>query len=140
MTLPMNRVTFITLAVEDLPRARAYYEALGWVLESAMEEVAFYDLGGQKFGLFTLAGLARETGRSVNDLGNGAMTLAQNQPTPEAVDAAFAHAVTCGAHPVREPFKTDWGGYSCYVADPDGHLWEFAFNPFSPLDAAGRIA
>lgn len=135
-----NRVSFITLAVADLARARAYYEALGWVLESAMEEVAFYITKGQIFGLFTLEGLAKETGRPVESLRTGAMTLAQNQPSREAVDAAFDHALACGAAPVRAPFATDWGGYSCYVADPDGHLWEFAHNPFSPLDAEGYLA
>lgn len=140
MSLPLNRVTFITLAVADLARARAYYEALGWEVESAMDEVAFYAMRGQKLGLFTLAGLAAETGRPVESLKTGAMTLAQNQPSEAEVDAAFAHAVACGATPVRQPFKTDWGGYSSYLADPDGHLWEFAFNPFSPLDDEGHIA
>ena len=91
MTLPMNRVTFITLAVRDLARARAYYEALGWVLERAMDEVAFYAMNGAKFGLFTLAGLARETGREIAELQTGAMTLAQNQPSEAEVDAMFAH-------------------------------------------------
>lgn len=140
MTLPMNRVTFVTLAVADLARARAYYETLGWVLESAMDDVAFYAMRGQKLGLFTRAGLAAETGIPEQQLGNGAMTLAQNQPSSKAVDEVFAHAVSCGATPVRAPFHTDWGGYSCYVADPDGHLWEFACNPFSPLDEEGHIA
>lgn len=135
-----NRVNFITLAVADLARARSYYEALGWKVESAMDEVAFYRMGGAKLGLFTLEGLSQETGRPVESLRNGAMTLAQNQPSPEAVDEAFAHAVACGATPVTAPFKTDWGGYSSYLADPDGHLWEFAFNPFSPLDDEGHIA
>jgi len=140
MSLPMNRVNFITLTVDDLARARTYYEALGWVVESAMDEVAFYAMNGQKLSLFTRAGLAAETGRDPATLATGAMTLAQNHPSPEAVDAAFAHALACGATPVRAPFKTDWGGYSSYVADPDGHLWEFAFNPFDPLDEEGRIA
>lgn len=140
MTLPLNRVTFITLAVADLARARAYYEALGWEAESATADVAFYALDGQKLSLFSLDGLARETGRPVSELGNGAMTLAQNQPSRDEVDAAFAQAVAAGATPVRSPFSTDWGGYSSYVADPDGHLWEFAWNPFSPLDENGRIA
>lgn len=135
-----NRVNFITLAVSDLARARAYYEALGWTLESAMDDVAFYATRGQKFGLFTRAGLAAETGLSEEQLGNGAMTLAQNQPSEAEVDAAFAHAVSCGATSVRAPFKTEWGGYSSYVSDPDGHLWEFAFNPFSPLDDEGHLA
>jgi len=92
------------------------------------------------FALFTLEGLAEETGRPIEDLKTGAMTLAQNHPTEAAVDAAFAHAVACGATPVRAPFKTDWGGYSSYVADPDGHLWELAYNPFSQLDDSGQIA
>lgn len=140
MALPMNRVTLTTLAVADLTRARTYYEALGWELESAMDEVAFYAMDGQKFGLFTLEGLARETGRPLESLKTGAMTLAQNQPSREEVDAAFARAVAAGAAPVAAPFTTDWGGYSSYVADPDGHLWEFAFNPFWPLDKTGRIA
>jgi predicted lactoylglutathione lyase len=136
----MNRVNFITLCVADLARARAYYEKLGWELDQEMDVVAFYKTKNQVFGLFTLDGLAKETGRDISELKTGAMTLAQNQPSREAVNAAFAHAVACGATPVRRPFETDWGGYSCYVADPDGHLWEFAHNPFSPLDEDGHIA
>lgn len=140
MTLPFNRVNFITLAVANLDRARGYYEALGWQLESANDLVAFYDMREAKFALFTLEGLAKETGRDVAELRTGAMTLAQNQPDPAGVDAAYAHALACGATPVRPPFETAWGGYSSYVADPDGHVWEFAYNPFDPLDAEGRIA
>lgn len=140
MSLPFNRVNFITLGVADIARARAYYEALGWQVEVAMGEAVFFTLAHQKLSLFTLAGLARETGRPVGTLQAGAMTLAQNQPSEAEVDAAYAHAVACGATPVRAPFKTDWGGYSSYVADPDGHLWEFAHNPFDPLDAEGRLA
>ncbi len=136
----MNRVNYITLCVADLGRARAYYEKLGWKVEQEMDVVAFYNVKNQFFALFTLEGLAKETGRDISELKTGAMTLAQNQPSREEVDAAFAHAVACGATPVRDPFETDWGGYSCYVADPDGHLWEFAHNPFSPLDEQGHIA
>lgn len=140
MTLPLNRVNYITLCVADLERARAYYEKLGWELESEMGSVAFYRMQGQYFGLFTLEGLARETALDESLLKTGATTLAQNQPSREDVDAAYVHAIGCGARGIRAPFETDWGGYSCYVADPDGHLWEFAYNPFSPLDADGRIA
>ncbi len=140
MMLPMNRVNFITLCVADLARARAYYEALGWVPENVTDMIAFYRMDGQYFALFTLDGLSEETGLDVAALRTGAMTLAQNCHTEADVDAAFNHAVACGAKPVRAPFKTGWGGYSCYVADPDGHLWEFAHNPFSPLDAEGRLA
>ena len=78
-----NRVNFITLCVADLARARAYYEKLGWEPEQVMDIVAFYRTRNQLFGLFTLDGLARETGRDVSELRTGGMTLAQNQPSGE---------------------------------------------------------
>jgi hypothetical protein len=109
-------------------------------VESANDTIAFYAMDGAKFALFARDGLARETGRDRSALQTGAMTLAQNHPDRAAVDAAHAQALACGATSVRAPFETAWGGYSSYVADPDGHLWEFAFNPFDPLDPEGRIA
>lgn len=138
--MTLNRVTLITLGVADMTRSRAYYEALGWVSEPSPPEVAFYDMGGAKFGLFQRDALAAEQQRPPQDLGTGAQTLAQNFPSKAGVDSQFAHALTAGAHEIRAPFETDWGGYSSYVADPDGHVWEFAFNPFWDLDEDGRIA
>lgn len=135
--MTMNRITLVTLAVADLARSRAFYEALGWVAEEAMDEVAFYAMDGMKFGLFTLEGLRRETGRG--DLATGAMTLAQNFATEAEVDAMFARAIAAGAKPLAAPTKMEWGGYSSYVEDPDGHIWEFAMNPFWALDDAGRL-
>lgn len=135
-----NRVTLITLGVADLARSRAYYEALGWIPETTMEHVAFYDVGGAKFGLFTLDMLAAEQGRDAGRLGTGASTLAQNFPTAQDVDTAYAAALAAGAASVTRPTKTEWGGYSGYVADPDGHIWEFAMNPFWPLDEDGKLA
>jgi predicted lactoylglutathione lyase len=135
-----NRVTLITLGVSDPKRSRAYYEALGWVIEEDLGQTLFFDMNGMKFGCFHLEGLAKETGRTVEDLKTGAMTLAQNFNSDDEVDAMFARAVAAGASPVTQPFKTDWGGYSSYVADPDGHLWEFAHNPFWTLDDEGRVA
>ncbi|MBV7407737.1 VOC family protein [Maritimibacter sp. DP1N21-5] len=134
-----NRVTLITLGVESIAPARAYYEALGWELESDQGEAAFYAMNGMKFGFFTLEGLAKETGRPVEDLRTGAMTLAQNFGSEAEVDAMFARAVAAGATAVSEPFKTHWGGYSSYVSDPDGHLWEFAHNPFWEMDEDGAL-
>jgi len=136
----MNRVTLITLGVADLDRSRAYYEGLGWIPEQAMENVVFYDMGEAKFGLFPLDLLAAEQGRDAAALGMGAQTLAQNFGSEAEVDAQFARAIWAGATAVTLPTKTNWGEYSGYVADPDGHIWEFAFNPFWLLDEAGRIA
>lgn len=136
----MNRLTLVTLAVADPQRSRAYYEALGWIVEEDLGPTVFFDMKGSKFGLFTRSGLAGETERDEADLGVGGMSMAQNFPDEAGVDAMYAKAVAAGATPVRAPFKTDWGGYSSYVADPDGHLWEFAHNPFWALDDEGRIA
>jgi uncharacterized glyoxalase superfamily protein PhnB len=135
-----NRITLITLGVSDITRSRAYYEALGWVPEEAMPQVVFYDMNGAKFGLFPIDALAKEQGRDAGELGLGSMTLSQNWNSEAEVDAAFAAALAAGATAVSKPAKMEWGGYSSYVADPDGHIWEFAFNPFWPLDDDGRIA
>ena len=135
-----NRITLVTLGVTDLDRSRAYYEALGWAAEESLPTVVFYDMGGSKFGLFPLPALAKEQGRSVNDLANGAMTLAQNFGSESEVDAMWQRAIDAGASSVTKPTKTEWGGYSGYVADPDGHIWEFAMNPFWSLDGEGHIA
>lgn len=67
------------------------------------------------------------------------MTLAQNFPTAAEVDAAFARALQCGATALKQPQKVFWGGYSGYFADPDGHVWELAMNPFWPLNADGSL-
>lgn len=134
-----NRVTLITLGARDVAKARDYYVALGWEIEADMGHTVFFGMDGMKFGLFSLEGLAAETGRQIETLQTGAQTLAQNFNDPAEVDEMFARAVAAGAEPVRAPFKTDWGGYSSYVAAPDGHLWEFAHNPFWSLDDDGRI-
>ncbi len=138
--MTMNRITVVTLGVAEIARACAYYDALGWVAETVLENVAFYRMGGARLGLFRRDMLAAEQGRDVADLGTGAMTLAQNFTSEAEVDAQFARALAAGAQPVTAPAQTDWGGYSGYVADPDGHVWEFAFNPFWELDDEGWLA
>jgi hypothetical protein len=135
-----QRVSLITLGVADLDRAGAYYAALGW--RKAVESqpgISFYQLPGQVLGLFPLAELARDQGREGAELGFGAMTLAHNLSSPEAVDRAYAQALAAGAAGLKPPEKVFWGGYSCYVADPDGHVWEYAHNPFFPLAEDGLL-
>lgn len=89
--------------------------------------------------LFGLDDLADDMDRPVGELGTGAMTLAQNFETEEDVDAAFHRAVQAGAKALKVPQATSWGGYSGYYADPDGHVWEVAMNPFWPLAQDGRL-
>ena len=134
-----QRVTLVTLGVADLTRAQAYYGALGWVPEEATDGVVFYDLGGMKLGLFGLDPLAKDQGRPGTALGTGAMTLAQNFPDRAGVDTAFARARAAGATVLKHPEAVFWGGYSGYVADPDGHVWELAHNPFWPMDDDGKL-
>lgn len=134
-----NRVTLITLGVADLDRAVAFYNAIGWEPSEVMEKVAFYDMNGMKFGFYTLDGLAEDMQRPVSDLGMGAMTLGQNFPTEAEVDAAFDAAIAAGGTVVTRPDKIFWGGYSGYFADPDGHVWEYAMNPFWELDEDGHL-
>ncbi|MBD3801863.1 glyoxalase [Thioclava sp. L04-15] len=139
MSYPKQRVTLITLGVGNLDRAKAFYAALGWQPHAEPEGVAFYQLHGMVLGLFGLDDLAKDQGRPDAALGTGAMTLAQNFDTPEDVDAAFAEALAAGATPLKAPEKVFWGGYSGYYADPDGHVWELAHNPFWPLADDGSL-
>ena len=134
-----QRVTLITLGVADLSKARAFYAALGWVAADETPGVSFYQMNGVVLGLFPLADLAKDQGRPDAALGTGAMTLAQNFSTGAEVDVAFAHALACGATALKTPEKVFWGGYSGYYADPDGHVWELAMNPFWPLAADGSL-
>lgn len=135
-----QRITLITLGVADLARARGFYETLGWVAHDANEGIAFYCMGGFALALFGRDALAADQGRPDAILGTGAVTLAQNFPDREGVDDAFAQALAAGASALKSPEPVFWGGYSGYYADPDGHVWEVAHNPFWPLDAEGWLA
>jgi catechol 2,3-dioxygenase-like lactoylglutathione lyase family enzyme len=134
-----QRVTLITLGVADLAAARAFYARLGWVEHGSNPGVAFFQMQGAVLGLFGLADLAADQGRKGAVLGTGAMTLAQNFPTEAEVDAVYAEALAAGGTALKAPEKVFWGGYSGYWADPDGHVWEVAMNPFWPLQPDGSL-
>lgn len=136
----MNRITLITLGVEDLAAAKAFYEGLGWVAAESPPTVAFFRMGRLNFGLYPRVELAREMGRDPDALGCGASSLSINFPSEAAVDEAFADAVARGATPLRRPSPVEWGGYTSYWSDPDGHVWEYGHNPFWPLDENGWLA
>ena len=134
-----QRVTVITLGVADLDRARAFYGALGWHPAEETPGIVFYQMNGLVLGLFRLGDLARDQARPGAALGTGAVTLAQNFTTEAEVDAAFDGALDAGATALKRPEKVFWGGYSGYFADPDGHVWELAMNPFWPLSDDGSL-
>jgi len=135
-----QRVTLITLGVADLAAARAFYARLGWREHKASQPgVAFYQMHGAVLGLFGRDDLAADQGRPGAALGTGAITLAQNFATEAEVDAAYAQALAAGGTALKAPVKVLWGGYSGYWADPDGHVWELAMNPYWPLAADGSL-
>jgi uncharacterized glyoxalase superfamily protein PhnB len=135
-----QRVTLITLGVADLAAARAFYARLGWrEHKESQPSVAFFQMQGSALALFGREALAADQGRPGATLGTGAVTLAQNFATEAEVDAAFAAALAAGATPLKAPEKVFWGGYSGYWADPDGHVWEVAMNPFWPLNEDGSL-
>jgi predicted lactoylglutathione lyase len=134
------RISLITLGVADLARATAFYERLGWKKSAASQEtVTFIRLKGTALALFSRASLAADASVADGPAGFSGVTLAHNLGSEGEVDEAFAHALACGATAVKRPQKVFWGGYSGYFADPDGHLWELAWNPFAPLDAEGHM-
>ena len=134
------RVTLITLGVDDLARARAFYTALGWHPGDEAEGVVFFQMHGMALSLFGRDALAADQGRPGAELGTGAITLAQNFATEAEVDAAFAAALAAGASALKRPEPVFWGGYSGYFADPDGHVWELAYNPFWTLAPDGSLS
>ena len=139
MTAP--RIHIVTLGVSDLPSARRFYEALGWRASSASNEhIAFLKGGTGVLALYGRAALAEDALAENLPTGFAAMTLARNARSKAEVDDWFSTAVAAGALAVKPPQEVFWGGYSGYIADPDGHLWEFAFNPYFVFDDHGNLA
>lgn len=132
------KLSVVTLGVADIARARAFYEALGFkASRDSNASVTFFDAGGVVLALFARSALAKDA--AVDDSGPGfsGVSLAWNVGDEAAADAAMALALKAGARTLKPAQKAFWGGYHGYFADPDGHIWEVAHNPFWPLDADG---
>lgn len=130
-------VSLITLGVEDIARAAAFYEAIGATLAQAEGNVRFYQLSGVVLSLYPRNLLAEDAQQAPEGTGFRGITLAHNLASEAAVDAFLAQAVAAGATLIKPAQKVFWGGYSGYFADPDAHLWEVAHNPFWQLDQGG---
>ena len=135
-----QRVSLVTLGVEDLGRSRAFYEALGWTTGAAPDDdVVFFQTGGMILALWDRRLLAEDSG--VDDFGGwGGITLAHNVRSPEEVDAVIAEAEEAGASIPRHGATTFWGGYSGMFIDPDGHPWEVAHNPHWTIGEDGSVS
>jgi len=134
-----QRVSLITLGVRDIEASWAFYRALGWAEVEAPAGVVAFDLIGQTLGLYPLDMLAADIGVPVETLGHGAMTLAHNVRSKDDVGALMGLAIGAGGRELRPPSDIFWGGYVGYFADPDGHIWEIAWNPHSPLRNNGAF-
>ncbi|WP_172293554.1 VOC family protein [Pseudoruegeria sp. HB172150] len=135
-----QRISLITLAVEDLERAAAFYEALGWKQEPSEPGIVAFNLIGQTLGLYSREELARDMGFAPSEIGGfSGITLAHNLPSKEEVDTLYQRFLDAGGRGIKEPHDVFWGGYTSYVSDIDGHVWEIAFNPFSPLAPDGAF-
>jgi uncharacterized protein len=125
-----QRISLVTLGVDDLARARSFYEALGWRgARQPDDEIVFFQAGGMVFGLWTALG------------GHGApgIELAHNVRSPDEVDALLAAAARAGGSIARPAGRAVWGGYTGAFADPDGYIWEVAHNPDWTLADDGTI-
>ncbi|GJE57270.1 MULTISPECIES: VOC family protein [Methylobacterium] len=135
------RLTLVTLGTTDLPRAVRFYEALGWTRSvRAADGVAFFQLGGMALSLFPRENLAADAGVPAEGSGFRGFSLAYNTASKDETDAVLAQAVEAGATLVKPAHDVFWGGYSGYFADPDGTLWEVAWNPgFSLLPDGSMV-
>jgi catechol 2,3-dioxygenase-like lactoylglutathione lyase family enzyme len=123
-------ITLLTLGVDDLERsARFYRDGLGLPQRESPPGVAFFALQGTWLGLFPRTDLARDARVPAERHGFASFSIAHNVASPEAVDRVLAEAVAAGARLLKPGEHAPWGGYSGYFADPDGFLWEIAWNP-----------
>lgn len=131
------RITLITLGTDDLARAVAFYrDGLGWPTEGIVGAehehgaVAFFDLQpGLKLALWPRTSLAEDAGITAGAADPAGFSLAHNVASTAEVDALMVEAKAAGGRIVKPARDTFWGGYAGYFADPDGHLWEVAWNP-----------
>lgn len=135
------RVTIVTLGVADVARATAFYVQLGWRVSGASQPggITFLHTGGPVVALYGRAALAEDARVSGEGGGFRGVTLAINLASTAEVDEAVEAWLVAGGALVKAPELVFWGGYSGYVADLDGHLWELAYAPGFTLRADGSI-
>ena len=140
MSIPA-RISVVTLGVADVARSVAFYSALGWErCASSQDAIAWFRTAGSYLGVFGADELAHDAALAGSSRGGfGGITLAINVETEEQVSDSLDAAVAAGGSLLKPATRADWGGLSGYFADPDGHPWEVAHNPFFEIDAEGRV-
>jgi catechol 2,3-dioxygenase-like lactoylglutathione lyase family enzyme len=133
------RLTLITLGVKNLDRAIAFYrDGLGLPTDTSHDGVAFIEMGGVKLSLFPLEELAKDAHLEMHDDAPAqpfpGFSLAHNVRSREEVMPVIETALAAGATLIKAAEDVFWGGHSGYFRDPDGYLWEVAWNPFFTID------
>jgi uncharacterized protein len=134
-------ISLVTLGVVDVARSRTFYRSLGWETAIEADDFAVFRTAGSFLALYPIAELTHDMGDEVPQGTPRRTALAINVASSEAVDAAIGEALAAGGALLSAPARAQWGGYSGYFADPDGHAWEVAHNPAWPLgdDGVPRI-
>ena len=135
-----QRVSIVTLGVANLERSSEFYERIGW--RRSMEEsegIVFFQAGGMALALYPREELAKDANVASGGSGFQGISLAYNARNRSEVDSVLAEAVAAGAKILKPAQEAFWGGYSGYFSDPDGFLWEVAWNPAFPIAADGSI-
>ena len=130
------KISLITFGTRDLEKMIAFYrDGLGFPTHNYKpgDDMVMFQLEGTWLGLFPRDELAKDATVSTEGSGFSGVALAHNAPSKEEVDRVFAQALAAGATSIKQPQDAFWGGYSGYFADPEGNLWEVAFNPFTDL-------
>lgn len=134
-----QQVAVITLGVEDLSRSRRFYTAgFGWIPVFENDEIIFYQMNGFVLGTFLTGSLAADMRRE-GLLRPGAFALAHNVPAKEDVAPLMERLVQAGGVVLRSADEPSHGGFRGYVADPDDHAWEIAWNPTWTIDEQGHV-
>lgn len=135
-----QNLNLITLGVDDFARSVAFYERLGWKLTSAPDDdIAFFQAGVVVLALYPRELLAKDAATESAGEGIPRFTLAHCTKSEREVDEVVETAKDAGAHLVKPPQKTFWGGYGAYFRDLDGFLWEVAHNPAWTIDDEGNV-
>ncbi len=136
-----QRLSIITLAVKNLEVAASFYkDKFGWNPQPIdSDDIYFFHLNGLLLGLYPLDKTIEDATVTISGGEYHPFTLAYNTRSETEVDEIFTEMKAKGVKIIKEPEKVFWGGYSGYIADPDGNLWEIAYNPFMKMDDRGNV-
>lgn len=134
-----QQISVITLGVADIPRSRRFYvDGFGWAPVFENHEIIFYQMNGFVLGTFSKPALETDMNRA-GLLNPGAFSLAHNVPEQEDVEVVIRQLAAAGGRVLRPADAPPHGGFRGYVADPDDHAWEIAWNPAWKIDERGLV-